>query len=137
VAPQQKLLVFSAPEQSAILDQILSHDGQIKSIAISPNGNYVAVGSDRQVSIYAVHDPHAAPQPVMLSTQTPQINSQRINFSPDSNKVVIATRETNGQIEIILYDRVKSQESWPRKTPKVSFVSPRPSASADSKASID
>ena len=82
---------------------------------MSPDGNYVAVGSDGQVSIYAVNDAHAEPKSIMLSNQTLQFDSQKVNFGPDGDKVAIVTRRTNGQIELILYDRLKGEEIWQRK----------------------
>lgn len=122
----------------AILDTILPHVGQIRSIAVSPDGNYVAVGSDGQVSIYAVNDVHAEPKSIMLSNQTSQVDSQKVNFSPDGDKVAIVTRRINGQIELILHDRLKGEEIWQRKPIDYGqIVSPMPWASSQSWASLN
>jgi hypothetical protein len=99
---------------------------------VSPNGSYVAVGSGEMVSIYAINNPRAQPKEIMLSNQTTQ--SQKVNFSSDSNKVVIVTRRTNGQMELILLELIfqghgnlEWVEIWPRKPIDYGeIVSPKP-----------
>jgi hypothetical protein len=97
---------------------------------VSPNGNYVAVGSGERVFIYAINDAHAQPKQIMLSNQTTQVDSQKVNFSSGSNIVVIITRRTNGQMELILQehgDHLGWEEIWPRKPIDYGqIVSPKP-----------
>ncbi|KAE9369743.1 hypothetical protein N431DRAFT_560502 [Stipitochalara longipes BDJ] len=115
VGTQQRLLVFTAPNNVAILDARLPHVGQVRSIAVSPDGNYVAVGSDERIAIYAVNDRHVQPRQIMLSSTTRQLDSQKINFNLGSNMVAIVTRRINGQMELILQDHLRGEEIWPRK----------------------
>jgi hypothetical protein len=108
---------------------------------VSSDGNYVAVGSDGQVSIYAVNNAHADPKLIMLSNQSNQpspVHSQKVNFSTDGNIVVIATRHINGQIELILQDHRKGEEIWQRKLLNYGgIVSPRPWANSQYRASLN
>lgn len=114
---QYTLQVFAAPANPAanepIWEKALQQNGQVRSIAMSLDGDFVAVGSDRDVFVYDVNNSRVTPRKIMLSNNA-NVNSQRINFSRDGNKVVIATRKLNGQVEIILFDRLDSQEAWPR-----------------------
>jgi Tol biopolymer transport system component len=92
---------------------------------MSLDGNFVAVGSDLEVFTCDVNNSGAQPRKIMLSNRG-NINSQRVNFSRDGKKVVVATRNVNGQTEIILYDRLESQEVWSRNLTKTEeIVSPR------------
>jgi hypothetical protein len=62
----------------------------------------------------------------MLSNQASPVNTQKVNFSQDGNKVAIATRHTNGQIDLILHDRLKEQEIWQKRIDSGQIVSLRP-----------
>jgi len=111
------LLVFSAPASQFVFRKQMNQIGQIRSLAMSLNGNYVAVGSDGEISIWNIKDDTNPARKIMLS-DSKVVNSQRINFSRDGSKVVIATRQPKGQIEIILFDHLDSREIWRRTNPK-------------------
>lgn len=127
---EQRLLVFSTstyPAAEPIARISISKD-KIWSINVSTDDKWVALGSDRELSVYNVNMPQLSPGIAKLSRQPNlHISSQRVNFSRDANKVVIATGQSdsqNSQIDIVLFDNSKSQELWNRiSTKPVGIVS--------------
>ncbi|KAL2065947.1 hypothetical protein VTL71DRAFT_3617 [Oculimacula yallundae] len=98
----------------AIISKRISPHGQVRSIAMSRSGNFVAVGSDQAVQIYDVNNSNAPTRRVTVSNQGSYLNSQRMNFSKDEKILAIASRSNRGLVEVVVYDRVAGEDIWRR-----------------------
>jgi len=124
-----RLSVFSEASNAAILDIQLKEGGPVRSIAVSSQGESVAVGFDSCFLIYEIAAGNkAAPttrQPLDTNPKS-HFNSQRLNFSRDGTKLIVATRKTQnqqGMVELNFHDEVDPTETWRRLLDPASLVS--------------
>jgi hypothetical protein len=101
------------------IEEVVDQNCEVRSIAMSLDDDFVALGSDRELYIYDVTNRRLLPTGSKFSIgPNLHVTSQRVNFSPNGEQVVIATRQSDGHIRTILYDRLKLHETWNRITAK-------------------
>jgi WD40 repeat protein len=119
---QTKMKVFSIGVDahiSATLDKSISAS-TVRSLVVSRDGKYLAVGLDRKVFLYDLLNVERQMEPLSLSTELPQsIESQRLNFSLDGSKIVLATRYGSGSIEVRVYAH-ETKAGWSQCTKAMS-----------------
>lgn len=133
-----RLSVFSEPGTAAILDIQLKESGAVRSLAISSQGESVAVGFDHCFLVYDIAAGNKAPpiirQPLDTNSKS-HFNSQRLNFSRDGTKLIVATRKTHnflGSVELNFHDELDSMNNWRRLLEPASLVSISTNLSAKS-----
>jgi WD40 repeat protein len=105
---QTQLHVISTPGADApnavILNKPMSTNSTVRSVAISQDGNFLAIGRDRKVYLYNLRDTECHMDTLDVHEKLEQgIESQRLNFSLDGSKLVLATRDGSGNIGVRLY----------------------------------
>jgi len=101
----------------------------VRSLAISSLGESVAVGFDHCFLVYDIGAGNKAlptiRQPLDTNPRS-HFNSQRLNFSRDGTKLIVATRKTlgsQGSVELNFHDELDSKNDWRRLLDSVSVVS--------------
>src|SRR5215469_12630054 len=78
-------------------------DAKVSCIALSPDDKFVALGSASGVWIYEVGNSALRHQELPPMTP-PNLESQRVCFSADSEKIILATRNTAGDVYTYLIE---------------------------------
>jgi hypothetical protein len=113
---QTQILVTKTPRSetpnTVIFSKPISTNSPVRSVAISQDGCFLAIGYDREVCLHNLLDTEGHVDTISLDKGLEQsIESQRLNFSLDVSKLVLATRDGSGNIEVRLYAH-ESKAGW-------------------------